>query len=63
MAGRELNLSPFVVLFSVVFWGFILGAVGIFLAIPLTIAVKLLLESWEETRWMGELIGNSSAEE
>ncbi|MGE4375228.1 MAG: AI-2E family transporter [Methanoculleus sp.] len=63
MAGRELNLSPFVVLFSVVFWGFILGAVGVFLAIPLTIAVKLFLESWEETRWMGELIGNSSAEE
>jgi len=56
MAGRDLNLSPFVVLFSVVFWGFILGAVGIFLAIPLTIAVKLFLESWEETRWIGELM-------
>lgn len=63
MAGRELNLSPVVVLFSVVFWGFILGAVGVFLAIPLTIAVKLLLESWEETRWMGELIGNSDSAE
>jgi predicted PurR-regulated permease PerM len=63
MAGRELNLSPVVVLFSVVFWGFILGAVGVFLAIPLTIAVKLLLESWEETRWMGELIGNSGSAE
>lgn len=63
MAGRELNLSPFVVLFSVVFWGFILGAVGIFLAIPLTIAVKLLLESWEETRWIGEMMGNGGREE
>ncbi len=63
MAGRELNLSPFVVLFSVVFWGFILGAVGVFLAIPLTIAVKLLLESWEETRWIGELMGNGGREE
>jgi len=57
MAGRELNLSPFVVLFSVVFWGLILGTVGVFLAIPLTIAVKLFLESWEETRWIGELMG------
>jgi predicted PurR-regulated permease PerM len=57
MAGRELDLSPFVVLFSVIFWGFILGAVGVFLAIPLTIAVKLFLESWEETRWIGELMG------
>lgn len=57
MAGRDLDLSPFVVLFSVIFWGFILGAVGVFLAIPLTIAVKLFLESWEETRWIGELMG------
>lgn len=57
MAGRDLNLSPFVVLFSVVFWGFILGVVGVFLAIPLTIAVKLFLESWDETRWIGELLG------
>ena len=62
MAGRDLNLSAFVVLFSVIFWGFILGAVGIFLAIPLTIAVKLFLESWEETRWMGEMLGNRSRE-
>lgn len=63
MAGRELNLSPFVVLFSVIFWGFVLGAIGVFLAIPLTIAVKLLLESWEETRWMGELLGNGGRRE
>ncbi|MCE5338767.1 MAG: AI-2E family transporter [Methanomicrobiaceae archaeon] len=63
MAGRELNLSPFVVLFSVVFWGLILGAVGVFLAIPLTIAVKLFLESWEETRWIGELMGAGDREE
>ena len=62
MAGRDLNLSPFVVLFSVVFWGFILGAVGIFLAIPLTIAVKLFLESWKETRWIGEIMGSGERE-
>ncbi|WP_221057462.1 AI-2E family transporter [Methanoculleus chikugoensis] len=63
MAGRDLNLSPFVVLFSVVFWGFILGAVGIFLAIPLTIAVKLFLESWKETRWIGEMMGSGERQE
>ncbi|WP_292522242.1 AI-2E family transporter [Methanoculleus sp.] len=63
MAGRDLDLSPFVVLFSVVFWGLILGAVGVFLAIPLTIAVKLFLESWEETRWIGELLGSGERRE
>lgn len=63
MAGRDLNLSPFVVLFSVVFWGLIFGAVGVFLAIPLTIAVKLFLESWDETRWIGELMGAGEQQE
>lgn len=63
MAGRDLNLSPFVVLFSVVFWGVIFGAVGVLLAIPLTIAVKLFLESWDETRWIGEMMGNGGREE
>ena len=53
---KGLNLSPFVVIFSVVFWGLVLGAVGVFLAIPLTIAVKLFLESWDETRWLGEMM-------
>ncbi|SDK22876.1 AI-2E family transporter [Methanoculleus thermophilus] len=62
MAGQELNLSPFVVLFSVVFWGLILGTVGVFLAIPLTIAVKLFLDSWEETRWIGELMSAGKGE-
>jgi AI-2 transport protein TqsA len=56
IASQGLNLSPFIILFSVVFWALILGAVGVFLAIPLTIAVKLFLESWEETRWIGELM-------
>ncbi len=63
MAGRELDLSPFVVLFSIIFWGFVLGVVGVFLAIPLTIAVKLFLDSWEETRWIGELMGNGGRRE
>jgi AI-2 transport protein TqsA len=64
MAGKGLNLSPVVVLFSVVFWGWILGTVGVFLAVPLTIAVKLFLESWEETRWLGYLMsaGNGDRE-
>ncbi len=63
MAGKDLNLSPFVVIFSVVFWGFVLGAVGVFLAVPLTVAVKLFLESWEESRWIGELMGAGEQQE
>jgi AI-2 transport protein TqsA len=60
MAGHGLNLSPFVVLVSVIFWGWILGGVGIFLAVPLTLAVKMALESWDETRWLGDLLGGGN---
>jgi len=63
IASQGLNLSPFVILFSVLFWALILGAVGVFLAIPLTIAVKLFLESWEETRWIGEMMNARDQEE
>ncbi len=56
IASQGLNLSAFIILFSVVFWALVLGAVGVFLAIPLTIAVKFFLESWEETRWIGEMM-------
>lgn len=62
IASQGLNLSPFVVLFSVLFWGLMLGAVGVFLAIPLTIAVKLFLESWDETRWIGEIMNAKDQE-
>ncbi len=60
MAGQGLDLSPFIVLFSVIFWGFILGAIGVFLAVPLTLAVKMVLEFWEDTRWMAVLMSSGN---
>ncbi|MDN7024942.1 AI-2E family transporter [Methanoculleus sp. FWC-SCC1] len=63
MAGQGLDLSPFVVLFSVVFWGFILGGAGVFLAVPLTLAVKMVLEVWEETRWLAALMSSGNSKE
>lgn len=43
--GREMRLSPIIVLVSLVFWGWTLGLVGMFLAVPLTIAVRIILEN------------------
>ncbi|RXE56748.1 transporter [Methanoculleus taiwanensis] len=63
MAGEGLDLSPFVVLASVIFWGFILGAAGVFLAVPLTLAVKMLLENWHETRWLATLMSGGDRQE
>jgi predicted PurR-regulated permease PerM len=48
--GRELDLSPLVILFSVVVWGTLWGVVGAFLAVPLTAAIQIVLASSDATR-------------
>jgi predicted PurR-regulated permease PerM len=60
LVGRRLGLSSFVVLVSLVFWGWLLGPVGMLLAVPLTMAVRLALESREESRWIALLLGGES---
>jgi predicted PurR-regulated permease PerM len=59
--GRGLGLSPFAVLLSLVFWGWVLGPVGMLLSIPLTMAVKIAMESGSETRWIAVLLGPGPA--
>jgi AI-2 transport protein TqsA len=48
--GRGLSVSPTVVFLSFIFWMFILGGPGAFIAMPLTLAVILFMRSFEETR-------------
>ena len=59
--GKGLNLSPLVVFVSLVLWGWVLGPVGMLLSIPLTIMIKIALESQDETRWIGVLLGSGTA--
>jgi len=56
--GRELNLSPLVIIVSVVVWAGIWGVVGAFLAVPLTSALQVILLSNERTRPVAVLLGS-----
>ena len=55
--GRRMGLSALVVFLSLVFWGWLLGIVGMFLAVPLTMLVKIMLDRSDDLRWIGILLG------
>jgi predicted PurR-regulated permease PerM len=56
--GEGLNLAPFMVLFSIVLWSFVLGPAGAILGVPMTMLFKdVLLEADEGTAWMARLMG------
>jgi predicted PurR-regulated permease PerM len=63
LSAQELEISPFVVFYSFVFWTWVFGPVGALLSVILTVAVKVVLEGYPETRGYGILMGTSASPE
>ena len=55
--GKAMGLSPLVVLGALSLWGLSLGLPGMFLAVPLTVVVVLVLDNIEATRPIAKLLG------
>ena len=60
--GKGLSMSPLVVFLSMVFWGWVLGPIGMILSVPMTSLVKIGLESHKDTRRVAILLGSDTGD-
>jgi AI-2 transport protein TqsA len=56
IVGRGVGLSPLVILIALAFWGLCWGMVGMFLAVPLTVVLRIVLENIDFTRPLARLL-------
>ena len=57
-AGQATDLSPSVVVLSMVFWGFVLGPIGALLSVPLTIIARIIASQSREWTWLALLLSS-----
>lgn len=62
MMGRRFGISTLVVIISVMFWGWVWGPVGMFLAVPIMMMLKVILENSYEFRWIAVAISKEKGE-
>ncbi len=61
LVGRRFGISTLIIVISVVFWGWLWGPLGMLLAVPLTMVLKVFLESSDEFRWIGVAISSEQS--
>jgi len=61
LMGRQLGLSTLVVFLSLVFWGWVWGPIGMLISVPMTMVVKIALESSPATQWLSIMLDSESS--
>jgi predicted PurR-regulated permease PerM len=56
--SQGVDLSMFIVLAAMVFWGWVLGPIGLILSVPITAVIKISLESYPPARWLAVMLGS-----
>jgi predicted PurR-regulated permease PerM len=54
--GKSLNLSPFMIVLSLTFWGLIWGIPGMFLSVPIMVVFAIVCSHFDELRWIAVLL-------
>ena len=57
--GATVDLSPLIVVVSLIFWGWLLGPMGALVAVPLSIGLKFFFESFDESQWLAHLMSDA----
>ncbi len=61
MMGRSLNLSPLMVILSLIFWGYIWGVVGMILAVPILGTITIVFENIKSLRFLSVFLRGKNA--
>jgi predicted PurR-regulated permease PerM len=60
MQGNKLNLSPVIILFSLIFWGWLWGVTGALLSVPITVTIKIICQNIPYLKPIGIMMGTGN---
>lgn len=63
LVGRRFGISTLVIVIAVMFWGWVWGPLGMLLAVPLTMVLKVIMDGSDDFRWIGVAISSDHPRE